>query len=229
MDLKTTLQEINERIAVAAVKSGRSAGDVRLVAVTKTHPPSIISEAYAHGLRDFGENRVQELIVKHYELPEDIRWHLIGHLQSNKAKYIAQFVGLVHSIDSLETAKELLKRATLHSRTAEILLEVNVGAEASKDGVSVDGAKQLLDSIREEAPEIIIRGLMTVAPFDERPERIRPVFAKLRTLRDELSSAHPDLPLTELSMGMSNDYEIAIEEGATIVRVGSALFGERGK
>ncbi len=229
MDMKTTLQEINGRIAVAAVRSGRAAGDVRLVAVTKTHPPSIIVEAYALGLRDFGENRVQEMIVKHYELPEDIRWHLIGHLQSNKAKYIAQFVGLVHSIDSLDSAKELSKRARLHSRTAEILLEVNVGAEASKDGVAVDGVKQLLDSIRQEAPEIIIRGLMTVAPFDERPERIRPVFAKLRTLRDELSSAHPDLTLTELSMGMSNDYEIAIEEGATIIRVGSALFGERGK
>ena len=229
MDLKTTLQEINERIAVATARSGRVAGDVQLVAVTKTHPIAIISEAYTLGLRDFGENRVQEMIVKHYELPADIRWNLIGHLQSNKAKYIAQFVGLVHSIDSVETAKELSKRATLHSRTAEILLEVNVGAEASKDGVAVDGAKQLLDSIRQEAPEIIIRGLMTVAPFDEHPERIRPVFAKLRALRDELASAHPDLGLTELSMGMSNDYEIAIEEGATIVRLGSALFGERGK
>jgi pyridoxal phosphate enzyme (YggS family) len=231
MNLQENLSRLEERIGNACKRAGRMRDEVTFIAVTKTHPIEVIQEAYDLGIRDFGENRVQELLKKQKEF-EAInfsilnfqfsipRWHLIGHLQSNKAKYIAPFIHCVHSIDSIETAKELSKRAEQHSRTIDVLLEINVAGEATKEGIALSEAEQLNRLIFEEATSLRVRGLMTVAPFEDDPERVRPYFRELRLHRDKLG-------LQELSMGMSNDFEIAIEEGATMIRIGSGLFGER--
>ncbi|MBS1904011.1 MAG: YggS family pyridoxal phosphate-dependent enzyme [Bacteroidetes bacterium] len=220
MNLRENLLHTEERILHACARSGRKREDVTLVAVTKTHPVEIVREAYDLGLRDFGENRVQEMLSKTESLPSDIRWHLIGLLQSNKAKYIAPFVHMVHSIESVSTARELSKRAEQHARTIEILIEVNVSGEESKSGIAPIHLPSFLVELQTAAPALKVKGLMTVAPYEENPERTRPVFARLR----ELAAAHS---LPHLSMGMTNDFEVAIEEGATLIRVGSALFGER--
>ncbi len=225
MTLRDNLRCIEDQIEQACERSGRDRSDVTLVAVSKTHPADVVEKAFELGLRDFGENRVQELIKKKDLLSTRIHWHQIGHLQSNKAKYIAPFVHLVHSIDSLETAIELSLRAKQSSRTIDILIEVNIAAEAQKHGVEPEKAKALLDSVLEQAPNLAVKGLMTVAPFEENPDHTRPYFRSLRKLRDRLQQDHSHI--RELSMGMSNDFEIAIEEGATIVRIGSLLFGER--
>ena|ERR1043165_3904499 len=226
MSITDRYEEIWERSKNACQRSHRKPDEVLLIAVTKTHPPEIIKEAYDLGLRDFGENRVQELLKKKEVLDSELsihnsNWHLIGQLQSNKAKYIAPFIHLVHSIDSLSTAKELSLRAEQHSRKIDILVEVNVAAEESKSGISSASLSKFLDELSQDAPSLIVKGLMTVAPYNNDPETTRPYFATLRTLAEKHS-------LKELSMGMSNDFEVAIEEGATMVRVGSALFGERG-
>lgn len=228
MSLKQHIDEVRERIAAAAQRGGRKADEVTLVAVTKTHDVSIVEEAFELGLREFGENRVQELIKKHDQLSTRIHWHLVGHLQSNKAKYIAPFIHLVHSIDSLETAKELGKRAEQAGRVIDILLEVNIANEPTKHGVLQTQVDPLLCDILESTSNLRVRGLMTVAPFENYSENARPYFRALRHLLDRLKARYPDLTeFTELSMGMTNDYEVAIEEGATIVRVGTAIFGER--
>ena len=220
MNLQDNLSHVEECISNACTRVGRKREDVALIAVTKTHPIEVIKEAYDLGIRDFGENKVQELLKKKDLLPLDIRWHLIGHLQSNKAKYIASFIHCVHSIDSIEIAKELSKRAEQHLRVIDVLLEINVAGEATKEGIAVSETESLLHLIFEEATSLHVRGLMTVAPFEDDPEAVRPYFIELRKLRDQLR-------LKELSMGMTNDFEVAIEEGATMVRIGSALFGER--
>ncbi len=228
MNLQENLSHLENRIAKACERSGRRREEVTLIAVTKTHPVEVIQQAYDLGIRDFGENRVQELLKKKdffrnptpYTPNPDPRWHLIGHLQSNKAKYIADFIHCVHSVDSLETAKELSKRAEQHSRTVDVLLEINVAGEATKEGIATSEAPELLRHIFAEATSLIVKGVMTVAPFEDDPERVRPYFRELCKLRDELG-------LKELSMGMSNDFEVAIEEGATMIRIGSELFGER--
>lgn len=228
MGLKQHIDVIRSRISDAAGRVGRRYEEVTLVAVTKTHDVTIIEEAFELGLRDFGESKVQELTKKHEQLSMRIHWHLVGHLQSNKAKYIAPFVDLVHSIDSLDTAKELGERAEQAGRTIDILLEVNIASEPTKHGVLHDQAEPLLRDILEQTTNLRIRGLMTIAPYEEYPENARPYFRALRSLRDRLSSHYPDLEeFTELSMGMTNDYEVAIEEGATIVRIGTAIFGKR--
>jgi len=220
MRVKENLVILENRIASACLRASRSREDITLIAVTKTQPTEIIREAYDLGIRDFGENRVQELSKKKDLLPNDIRWHLIGHLQSNKAKYIAPFIHYVHSIDSIETAKELSKRAEQNDRKIDVLLEINVAGEATKEGIAVSEAESLLHLIFEEATSLSLKGLMTVAPFEEDPEKVRSYFRELRDLRDHIG-------LKELSMGMTNDFEVAIEEGATMIRIGSALFGER--
>jgi pyridoxal phosphate enzyme (YggS family) len=214
------LSSVEERISAACARADRKREEITLIAVTKTQPVEIIQEAYDHGIRDFGENRVQELLKKKDELPNDIRWHLIGHLQSNKAKYIAPFIFCVHSISSVETAKELSKRAEQYSRKIDVLLEINVAGESSKEGIAVSETESLLRLIFAEATSLNVKGLMTVAPLADDPETVRPYFSELRTIRDRLG-------LTELSMGMTNDLEVAIEEGATMIRIGSALFGSR--
>ena len=219
MNLQENLSHLESRILHACIRAGRDRKEISLIAVTKTHSVEVIQEAYDLGIRDFGENKVQELVKKKDLLPADIRWHLIGHLQSNKAKYIAPFIQCVHSIDSVETARELSKRAEQHSRAVDVLLEINVADEVTKEGIAVSEAKVLLPLIFEQATSLNIKGLMTVAPFVD-PQKVRRYFCELRELRDELG-------LTELSMGMTNDFEVAIEEGATMIRIGSALFGER--
>lgn len=212
----------------ACRRAGRAAEDVRLIAVSKTHPAEAIRQAYAAGLRDFGENRVQEAAAKRKEL-EDIQavWHLIGHLQSNKAKQAVALFDSIHSVDSLYLAERIDRAAAAAGRRLPILIEVHLGEEASKFGVEEDDLAQLAEQIGA-LPSIELQGLMTLPPFFENPESVRPFFRRLRELagRMEARNLH-GVSMRELSMGMSHDFEIAIEEGATIVRVGTAIFGER--
>lgn len=227
MELRERLYQLEEEIGNACMSGGRTRSDIKLVAISKTHSSDVIEEAFSLGLRDFGENRVQELIKKRDLLSTSIKWHLVGHLQSNKAKYIAPFIHLVHSIDSLETAIELSNRAAQNDRAIDILIEVNIAKEPSKHGVMAHEAERLLEGILRDAPNLSPLGLMTVAPFEDNPEHTRPYFRALRKLRDDLAKKHNGLKFTELSMGMTNDFDVAIEEGATIIRIGSGLFGER--
>ena len=197
--------------------------NVLLLSVSKTRPLPAIRELYDSGVRDFGENRVQELLKKKDALPGDIRWHFIGHLQTNKAKYIAPFIAYVHSVDSVDLAKELSKRAG--ERTIGILIEVNISAEQQKQGVNPAEAEAFVTEVAASCPNLDLCGLMGMASFEEDPEKTRPQFRSLRELRDKIRERHPELKdFKELSMGMTNDFEVAIEEGATIVRIGSALF-----
>lgn len=211
--------EVRRRIAVAAERAGRDAGAARLVAVTKTFPAEVCAAALDAGLTDLGENRVQEGVAKAEALARLGRqavWHLIGHLQSNKVKPALAAFDLIHSVDSIDLAHAISRRA---ESPVVVLLEVNVGGEASKFGFAPDGVPAAHETI-STLPNLAVRGLMTVAPQADDPEAVRPVFRRLRELAASLG-------LPELSMGMSGDYEVAVEEGATIVRVGSALFGQR--
>ncbi len=201
---------------------------VLILPVSKTQPTDAIRAFYDLGFRDFGESRVQELLKKRDELPSDIRWHFIGHLQSNKAKYIAPFVHTVHSIHNLGIARELSKRAEESGRTIKVLIEINISVEEQKQGAAPDNTESMALEIVKTCPNLLLSGLMGMASEEDDVERTRPQFHLLRELREEIQERHPELTsFTELSMGMSNDFEIAIEEGATIVRIGSALFGER--
>ncbi len=207
------------RIDAACDRAGRLRADVTLIAVSKTHPESIIAAAYAAGLRDFGENRVQEALPKIESLRGagvTPRWHLIGHLQTNKIRAAIEGFDILHSIDSERLARAISERAV---RPVSVLIEVNVGGEASKFGVAPEDAPKLAEGIGG-LPNIDLRGLMTVAPQTDDPEGVRPVFRKLREMRDAIG-------LPELSMGMTDDFEVAVEEGSTLVRVGRALFGAR--
>jgi len=218
------LVRVRERIASAAARAGRKAADVRLLAVTKTHPPEVVREAYGAGHRDFGESYVQELVRKHSALADldGIRWHLIGHLQRNKVPPALEAATTIQSVDSVRLVETLGKRA---SRPVEILVEVNVGGEAQKAGVAPEDLADVLAAAAGH-PNLVVRGLMTVPPFSDDPEESRPHFRALRETRD--AHGGPDL-LPELSMGMTTDLEVAVEEGATWVRVGTAIFGERSR
>lgn len=201
--------------------------NVTLIAVSKTKPVNMLREAYDAGARDFGENKVQEIVDKYPQLPSDIRWHLIGHLQTNKVKYIVDKVCMIHSVDSLHLAEEISRQAVKHNVTVNILIEVNVAEEDSKFGVTVKDAPALVEEI-SKLPGIKIKGLMTVAPYTTEPEENRPVFSALRQLLVDIDSKNIDnVDMECLSMGMSGDYIVAIEEGATHVRVGTSIFGER--
>ena len=220
------LKKVQNIITESEKRSGRE-GCVTLIAVSKTKPASMISEAYDAGIRDFGENHVQEIIEKYPVLPKDIKWHLIGHLQTNKVKYIIDKVAMIHSVDSLKLATEISRQAVKHNVTADILIEVNVAEEESKFGVSVADAPALCEQI-SGLPGIRIRGLMTVAPFVDDPQLNRPVFSALKQLSVDIDAKNIDnVSMDCLSMGMSGDYSVAIEEGATFVRVGTAIFGSR--
>ena len=224
--VKENLAEVKEKMA-AACKRTDPVADTKLIAVSKTKPVDLIMEAYDAGIRDFGENKVQELTSKYDEMPKDIRWHLIGHLQTNKVKYIVGKVFLIHSVDSLKLAKEISKEAVKRSTTCDILLEVNVADEESKFGLSCTEVPSVAEEIAK-LPGIKIKGLMTVAPFVDDPEENRPVFRKLKQLSVDITSKNIDnVSMEVLSMGMSGDYEVAIEEGATYIRVGTSIFGER--
>jgi pyridoxal phosphate enzyme (YggS family) len=228
--LAAQLRQVRTRIGAAAQHSGRTADAVQLVAVTKTVPAPTLAAAYELGLTTFGENRVQEARAKQSELAlPGLRWELIGHLQTNKAGQAVSLFDRVQSVDSLRLAEALSARAAAAGRHLPILLEFNVAGEASKTGFAPD---ELIDAARTIAalPALVPQGLMTVAPIVERPEDVRPIFRELRELRDRLRAAVPlgaDAGWRELSMGMSDDFEVAIEEGATLVRLGRALFGDR--
>lgn len=209
----------------ATHRVGRQVSDVRLVAVSKTYPPAVIQEAWNAGQHVFGENRVQDALPKIAELPAEAEWHFIGHLQSNKIRKALPAFTLIHGVDNLELAQQINRIAGEMGLTANILLEINVSGEASKFGFSPTDLRQNLEDLLC-LPNIRINGLMTMAPYSEDPELARPVFSKLRILRDELA-AKTGQALRELSMGMSGDFEVGIEEGATIVRIGSSIFGHR--
>jgi PLP dependent protein len=225
--------EIHERISRAAVRVGRNPESITLMAVSKTVEPERIKEAYAAGLRIFGENRVQEFESKSGALSElkEAEWHLIGHLQSNKAKKATELFHAIDSVDSLRLAEKLNQSAGKSGKTLEVLIEIKVGQEESKAGIPLDSPE--LESLLRAAPKLEslqIRGLMTVPPFSENPEDARPYFRLLRDLRDQMAARRlPGIQMEVLSMGMSHDFEVAIEEGSTCVRVGTAIFGARPK
>ena len=228
-DVATRLARVRAEIAEAALAAGRDSDDVALVAVTKTVPLERIVEAYRAGQRVFGENRVQEGAAKIEAAAEtmpDASWHLVGHLQTNKAKSAARLFHMVQSLDSRRVAEALDRQALRLGRTVPALLEVNVGGEASKSGLAIESLWSELSGLLK-LPNLQIRGLMTVAPLVSDPEEVRPVFRALREMRDEAQHRFPAVDLRELSMGMSGDFRVAVEEGATMVRIGRAIFGER--
>lgn len=220
--VRANLAQVRARIERAALRAGRDPGSVRLVAVSKTKPAALVRAAYEAGQRDFGENYVQELVEKHAALAdlEGIVWHAIGHLQTNKARDVATRAGFVHSVDSAKLARELGKRTT---GALAVLVQVNVGGEAQKSGCEPGEVRAVLDAVRGERA-LSLRGLMTVPPHTEDPEGARAYFEALARVRDEHGGAGA---LPELSMGMTHDLDVAVACGATMVRVGSALFGER--
>ena len=221
------LKAVEERVCAACERAGRAREEVTLIAVSKTKPVSMIEEVYGVGTRDFGENKVQELCDKYEVMPRDIRWHLIGHLQRNKVKYVVDKTCLIHSVDSLRLAEAISLEAGKKGVCVPVLIEVNVAEEESKFGVSLEDAEGLIRQI-SVLPNLTVQGLMTIAPFVENPEENRPVFSKLKKLYVDIKEKNIDnVAMSVLSMGMTNDYEVAIEEGATMVRVGTGIFGER--
>lgn len=225
MDLAANWQALQQRVAAACARAGRDPATVAVLAVTKGQPPEVVAAAAALGLRLFGENRVQEAKAKIPLCPSRLEWHMIGHLQTNKCRDAVALFQMVHSVDSLRLARELNKWAEKAGRTIPILLEANIAGESSKFGYAPE---QLLAELKElnALPRLEIHGLMTMAPWTPDPEKVRPVFRQLRELKQRCEAAL-GAPLPHLSMGMTNDFEVAIEEGATIVRVGTALFGPR--
>jgi pyridoxal phosphate enzyme (YggS family) len=226
--IASNLAEIRERIARSAARAGRAVEDITLVAVSKTFPPEAIRSTFELGLRQFGENRVQEWESKRAAVADlDATWHLIGHLQSNKARRAASLFNRVDSVDSLALAQKLDAAAASEAKRLQVLIEVHQGGEETKSGVPEADLPALAENI-VQLQNLELLGLMTIPPYFDKPEQVRPYFQKLRTLRDQVC-LQIGMPLNALSMGMSHDFEIAIEEGATEIRVGTALFGERSK
>ncbi|HOP99941.1 MAG TPA: YggS family pyridoxal phosphate-dependent enzyme [Acetivibrio clariflavus] len=225
--IKRNLEIIRERIEKAAAKSGRKAEDIMLVAVSKTVEPEKIIKAIDEGITELGENRVQELVQKYDIINRDCNWHLIGHLQTNKVKYIVDKVKLIHSVDRYSLAAEINTRAQKIGKKVDILVQVNISGEQSKFGAAAQDALELIRKI-SELENLRVRGLMTIAPYTTNPEAVRYVFSGLRKLSIDIEKENiNNINMEYLSMGMSNDFEVAIEEGANIVRIGTALFGER--
>lgn len=225
--IRENIEFVEKEITEACSRAGRDRNQVSLIAVSKTKPVGMLQEAYDAGIRNFGENRVQELMEKMPVLPADIRWHMIGHLQRNKVKYIVGKVWMIHSVDSLELAEEISKVAVKKQVTVRILLEVNVAEEESKFGVTVQEALGLAEAAAK-LPGIRVEGLMTIAPYTEVPEENRIYFQRLKQLSVDIYDKNIDnVNMNVLSMGMTGDYSIAVEEGATYVRVGTGIFGER--
>ena len=220
-------REVDRRVGEACARSGRNRQEVTLIAVSKTKPVELIREAMDAGADVFGENKVQELCDKYEQLPKTLHWHLIGHLQRNKVKYIIDKVDLIHSVDSMRLAEEISKEAEKKQTDVKVLIEVNVAQEESKFGVSVDETEELVREIAK-LPRIHVLGLMTIAPNVSDPEENRPVFRTLKKLAVDIKMKNIDnVRMDVLSMGMTGDYQVAIEEGATMVRVGTGIFGER--
>ena len=225
--IKQNIQIVEEKITAAAERAGRKREDVLLLAVSKTKPVEVIREAVACGLTSLGENKVQEIMEKYEPMGDGVHWHLIGHLQTNKVKYIIDEVDMIHSVESLRLAEEINKRAAAKSLVMDVLVEVNMAEEESKFGIQPERVEEFLRQIAP-LPHIRVRGLMTVAPFVENPEENRVYFRKMRELLVDMNQKKIDnINMDVLSMGMTGDYEVAIEEGATIVRVGTGIFGER--
>ena len=225
--LKKNYEVVLNKVSEACKRAGRDENEVTLIAVSKTKPVEMLREVYDCGCRDFGENKVQEIMDKYEQLPSDIRWHMIGHLQTNKVKYIVDKVYMIHSVDSIKLAKEISKEALKKNVTVKVLLEVNVAKEESKFGLM---SEQVLEFYKEvvDLPGLKVCGLMTIAPYVENPEENRQYFVDLKQLMvDMIAEKTDNISVGELSMGMTGDYEVAIEEGATFVRVGTGIFGER--
>ncbi|MFN0156568.1 MAG: YggS family pyridoxal phosphate-dependent enzyme [Bacteroidota bacterium] len=228
--ISENIASIKQRMVVACTRAGRNPSDVTLIAVSKTFPWEKVREVVEGGITDVGENYVQELLEKRPHLIDaHIRWHFIGHLQSNKARYIADWIHLVHSLDSITVANELHKQAKKSGRIIEVLIEVNTTDERSKFGVQPEHTVAFVESLAG-LDSLSITGLMTIGPFLPDPEGSRPMFRRLRLLRDQIAGLHqPNVRMKHLSMGMTGDFEVAIEEGATLIRVGTAIFGSRTK
>ena len=227
--IAANIDHVRSIIAESALRVGRAPEEITLVAVSKTMPVDLVQMAYNLGVTDFGENRVQEALPKIAAFhPQGLRWHMIGHLQSNKAGKVVSPFYCVHSVDSLHLAQTLSRHAGEQEKSLPVLLQVNVSGEASKEGMPLAEAPELARQI-VALPHIQVDGLMTIAPLVEDPEQVRPEFRKLRLLREQLRTELPQCSWQHLSMGMTDDYPIAIEEGATIVRIGRAIFGERPK
>ena len=229
MSIAGNIEKVREIIAEAAVKSGRSADDVLLLAVTKLHSPEEMNEAVDAGVTDIGENKVQEVLRK-YDDVKPVRWHLIGHLQTNKVRQIIDKVVMIHSVDSLHLAEEIEKRAAACGITMDILIQIDPAEQETKFGVDPEELHELIRGIAEECPHVRVRGLMCIAPFCEDPEDTRPFFREVKKIYDRCGEEFRDTENVEmkyLSMGMTNDFRIAVEEGSNLVRVGTAIFGVR--
>lgn len=225
--LKENLATVEHNVAEACKRAGRSREEVTLIAVSKTKPLEMLEEIYGEGVRDFGENKVQEMCGKMDVLPKDIKWHMIGHLQRNKVKYIIDRVSLIHSVDTYRLAEEINIQAKKHGIIVPILVEVNIAGEESKFGTSAEDAILLVEDI-SKLENVRIEGLMTIAPYVENPEDNRLYFRKIKQLSVDITNKNIDnVSMKILSMGMTGDYEVAIEEGSTMVRVGTGIFGER--
>jgi pyridoxal phosphate enzyme (YggS family) len=224
--ISENIREVLEQVKLAALKANRNPFDINIVVVTKTVPVDSIEEAVSAGLKILGENRVQELTAK-YPFINKAEWHLIGHLQSNKVKYIVDKVSMIHSLDSISLAEEINKRMLSLGRTMDVLVQVNIAEELTKSGICPEDTVSFIDSVRK-LPGLKIKGLMTIGPYVTEPEDIRPVFRTLKQLSEKVKTMEfPEIDMIHLSMGMSNDYRVAIEEGATLIRLGSILFGFR--
>ena len=225
--LKDNLKQVQDNIAAACRRAGRSTDEVTLIAVSKTKPVEMLQEIYDAGIRTFGENKVQELMDKEEVLPKDIQWHMIGHLQRNKVKYLMGKVALIHSVDSLRLAQEISSQSIKHQTETDILIEVNIAGEETKFGTTREDAVSL---VREAAklPNIHVKGLMTIAPETDDPENNRKYFRQIKDLSVDIERQNIDnVSMKILSMGMTGDYTVAVEEGATMVRVGTGIFGAR--
>lgn len=221
------LEKVTHNIDQAARKSGRTLGDINLVVVTKTIDVDKINHVYEKGFHSFGENRVQELNSKYSQFNEEINWHLIGHLQRNKVKDIIDKVQLIHSVDSIRLMKEINKQASKINRKMPILVQTNVAEEESKFGIKIDEIEDFIEKATQYE-NILVKGLMTIAPYEEDAEKIRPVFTKLKEVYDTIKKKEDaNIEMEYLSMGMTNDYVVAIEEGSNMVRIGTGIFGKR--
>ena len=225
--IQENIKLVEENIKKACEKVGRDLNEVTLIAVSKTKPYTAIEEALPTGVKDYGENKVQELCDKYEILPKDIKWHMIGHLQRNKVKYLVGKASLIHSVDSIRLAEQIEKEYAKADEIANILIEVNMAQEESKFGITSEETEQLVREIAK-FPHIRIKGLMTIAPYTDNPESNRVYFRNMKKLSVDIENKNIDnVSMSVLSMGMTGDYQVAVEEGATLVRVGTGIFGER--
>ncbi len=228
MLVKENILRIKEKIADAAVKAGRNPNEITLVAVSKTFPYNYVNEAYLAGVKNFGENYVQDFLTKYDELKDkDIKWHFIGHLQRNKIKYIIDKIYMLHTLDSVRLAKNLNEKLESADKQLRVLVQINIGEESAKNGIHPEEAENFLDEL-QTLSNLKVEGIMAIPPYFSESEKVRPYFNRMRNLFDKLKKFNcENINMRELSMGMSNDFHIAIEEGATIVRIGTKIFGER--